>query len=515
MKKFLTSLIVLILVLSCSVAIFAACDDEGGGSGGGSAAYNKTIYFYSSQGQSLTPITETAIQKFQAKYPGWTVVHTTQGGYDDVKDKILGDLQAGQQPDVAYCYADHVASYLETGKVVNIKDLLNSTATVKGNVVELNDDDEWVATGETKDYAVGYDYTNIVSGYYEEGKAINFANYARYGYQRDDILTLPFSKSTELLYYNEDALKAAGIVDKDGNAKPAETWDELWAHCKIIKDKWGNAVTPLGYDSEANWFITMCQQNGWPYTTANGLDQYLFAHKEARDWLNQLREYFLKGYFATQDTNGGYTSGLFTLGVGQLNGVEADQGGAVYCIGSSAGASKQVSTSGKWKVGIAQIPGSIQYDEDGNELYDDDGDLVVNRSCISQGPSLVMFKGGRGVTNADEKVKMTFLFVQELLDAEFQADFSIGSGYNPAVETAFQVPKYINHLNGSDNTAVAAKMARSLSSFFFTSPAFDGSSTARTQVGNALIYAIKGEKSATDALRDAYRNCSGKESTLQ
>ena len=55
-------------------------------------------------------------------------------------------------------------------------------------------------------------------------------------------------------------------------------------------------------------------------------------------------------------------------------------------------------------------------------------DGTVNNSVISQGPSLVMFNAGNGVSNADEKAKMTFLFIKELLDPTFQAQFSIEAG---------------------------------------------------------------------------------------
>ena len=49
-----------------------------------------------------------------------------------------------------------------------------------------------------------------------------------------------------------------------------------------------------------------------------------------------------------------------------------------------------------------------------------------------------------------------------------------------------------------------------MSNDFFTSPAFVGSSTARTQVGNVLVYSMTGQKTAEKALKDAYTNCGGK-----
>ena len=61
--------------------------------------------------------------------------------------------------------------------------------------------------------------------------------------------TLPMSKSTEALYYNKT------FFEKNGLSVPT-TWDEMEAVCARIKEI-DPACVPLGYDSEANWFITM------------------------------------------------------------------------------------------------------------------------------------------------------------------------------------------------------------------------------------------------------------------
>ena len=46
-----------------------------------------------------------------------------------------------------------------------------------------------------------------------------------------------------------------------------------------------------------------------------------------------------------------------------------------------------------------------------------------------------------------------------------------------------------------------------MSDRFFTSPAFVGSSTARDQVGTALMYAATGQKTPEKALADAMSKC--------
>ena len=90
------------------------------------------------------------------------------------------------------------------------------------------------------------------------------------------------------------------------------------------------------------------------------------------------------------------------------------------------------------------------------------------------------------------------------------ASFSIASGYNPPRKSVFEIPAYEKHLNGTSITAAAANVASTMSNDFFTSPAFVGSSTARTQVGNVLVYSMTGQKTAEKALKDAYTNCGGK-----
>jgi len=435
-----------------------------------------TIVFYHTMGDKLQKKLQIAISSFESKYPGWKVEHSQVGGYDDVKSGIIADLQGDNQPDIAYCYADHVAQYIQTEKVIDLKDYINSEEKVN---VSVKGNENLVTLGFTAEQV-----SDFVEGYYNEGLATNYQNYSTYGYEADSMLTLPFVKSTELMYINKTAMTECGLT-------VPTTWDELWAQCDTILEKYPNCV-PLGYDSESNWFITMCEQNNWGYTQANG-NNFLFNGASQKAWLEDLAEKYEDGYFTTQNIYGSYTSNLFALG--------AEDGGCVYCIGSSAGASYQTpknDASGNplFEWAIAPIPTS--------------GAAEGANKVISQGPSLVMFEGRKGVENKDLHSKMTFLFLKELMDPVFQASFSQESGYCPSVKSTYDNSAYETFYNGDSITAVAAKTCNQLVSRFYTSPAFVGSSTARTQVGNALVYAATGQKTADQALADAYVNCGGK-----
>ena len=196
-----------------------------------------------------------------------------------------------------------------------------------------------------------------------------------------------------------------------------------------------------------------------------------------------LKQKFNKDLFTTQEIYGSYTSNLFKKGV--------KDGGTIFSIGSSGGAIHQSSDLFTW--GVAPIPGSVL------------ADGSVNNSAISQGPNLVMFTTEAG--NASEKELMTWLFVKEMMEPSFQAIFSMESGYNPSRQSTFEIEEYATFLEGSTIVAVTAKVASTMSDNFFTSPAFVGSSTARDQVGTALIYASTGQMTAEKALNNALSKC--------
>lgn len=309
--------------------------------------------------------------------------------------------------------------------------------------------------------------------------------------------SLPFSKSTELLYYNETFFTENNIqvpthwwCDESCPADCKSSMEYVCAQILTIDP----AATPLGYDSESNWFITMCEQLGSNYISARG-ENYLFNNETNRSFVERFQTWYSKGWVTTQELHGSYTSSLFTATTGSRS---------YMSIGSSAVATHQRPTkvtnaygtaSYTFNVGIAAIP---QAD-------------ATNPKAISQGPSICMLK-----TGTDEQLMATWLFMKYLTtNAEFQADFALASGYIPVIkslndtskvdylkdengeyilEDGEKVPNvYMSFQNklatadGGDNIAMLSlKVALDHTDSYFTSPAFNGSSTARNQVGDLL-----------------------------
>ena len=454
MKKFLSVLLVCIML----VGIFAMSGCNGVSNAakpnfempeGGYDGSEVTITFYHTMGSNLSDVLNVYIEEFNKLYPNITIVSTQVGGYDDVRDTISTEITVGGQPNIAYCYPDHVALYNLAKAVVTLDTLIDSEI----EVTRADGTTEIIGlTQAQKD--------DFIKGYYEEGQ--QFGDGLMY--------TMPFSKSTEVLYYNKTFFEANGL-------SVPTTWDELEQVCAQIKAIDPSCV-PLGYDSEANWFITMCEQQGSPYTSATG-DHFLFDNEQNRAFVKRFSEWYDKGYVTTQTLYGSYTSGMFVA-------QKPDEVHSYMSIGSSAGAThqrpaKDESGNYPFEVGIASIP---QVNPDAPKV-------------ISQGPSICIFKDEN-----PQEVVASWLFVKFLTTSvEFQAEFSMASGYVPVLKSVADNETYAKFLANADGynyvSALSAKVCLDQQDAYYTSPAFNGSSTARDQVG-ALLTKCLGFK-ASDA----------------
>ena len=435
MKKILVSLLLIVATL-INVLAFTACGPTNtytpidlNGVYDGSKV---TITFWHTMGADNKALLEDAIARFREKYPNITVEHLSYGDYDVVFDQVRTKLTAGNQPNIAYCYPDHVATYNRSESVITLDDLIKNT-----NVIE--------STGEMMGFTQEQ-IDDFIEAYYNEGK--------EYG---DGLMySLPFMKSTEVLYYNKT------IFEENGLGAP-ETWDDVANAIQVLKAKYPNS-TPLGYDSEENFFITLAAQYGSDYTSATG-DHYTFVNDTNKSFVAKFAEWYQKGWMTTSALIGGsYTSDAFKKANDEV-------GKTFMSIGSSAGARYQrpdkVNGEYPFEVGIVPVP---QVNPD-------------NAKVISQGPSICIFED----QNVQE-VYASWLFVKFLTtDAQFQAQYSMKSGYVPVIKSVGETDTYKNYLNKADGgdfiTSLVAKVALEQNEYYFTSPAFAGSADARTQVG--------------------------------
>ena len=493
MKK--TTKLMLTLTSSLLVAVnalsLASCGGKNNGGVSGIntgdvtvTAYNGeavTITFYHSMGSALRDIVDDCIKSFNKIYPNITVNHTSFGDYDGIRDQVTTELSTGRGPSLAACYPDHVALYNKSKAVLSLDGYISSDLTVAGSSEKV---------GLTQEQINDY-----VPFYYEEGKM----------YGDGKMYTLPLMKSTELLYYN-------ATYFNDNNIKVPTTWDEMEQVCARIieiESAKGNACIPLGYDSGANWFITMAEQLGSGYTTAEKGNHFTFNNAENQAFVERFRNWYEKDYVTTKDIYGSYTSDLFKE-------TDSSKIKSYMCIGSSAGASYQTPTKvngeDPFQVGVTMLP---QVDP-------------AKPKMISQGPSICLFK-----KQNDQETAAAWLFTKFITTSlEYQGRFSMNNGYTCAIqsvlddEDVYASDDFLANVQGApvmENAALGIKtygnanlqaacvqLTMDYQNYYYVSPAFVGSSDARTAMEtlmkNALTYDLSNGQTAAQMIQGLFND---------
>ena len=385
-----------------------------------------TITFYHSMSRTLQDALNVSITNFKKIYPNITVEHSSYGSYGGVLSQVNTELTAGDHPDLAYCYSDHVAIYNKVGATQGLDIFINDTAY-----------------GFTLD-----EINNFFDGVLDEGRVFG----------EDETYLIPIAKSTEVLYYNKT------FFNKYGLTVPT-TWEEMETLLQAIKEIDPNCI-PLGYDSESNLFINLAAQFGSPYTDATAENPFVFNNEANRQIVERIHTWYQNGWITTEQLSGGYTSSLFTG--------EFDSGTRCYMvIGSTSGATynQPNSYSGVYafEVGITSIP---QFD-------------VSNPKVISQNPSICIFKN-----EDSQKLWASWLFLKHLAtDEVFQAAVCMNNGCAPVTKSVLDNPSFATFLASADKDgtiniqAYAVKVAIEQYGSFFVTDAFHGSSVAREQVG--------------------------------
>ena len=451
-----------------------------------------TIELWSITGQNNQAQLQSYIDEFRKLEPNVTVTNTIQTGrgYNELKDAVVTKLSTGDYPDRVQCYPDHVAEYINYGKAVNLDPYIN------------NETYGW--TEEDK--------SDIYSAFINEGKE----------YSIEGTYSVPYCKSTEARYYNKGVLVGLDLSSVDssingGNPLSEEylnnlTWEELFGKLcpaiikynsglpddrKILKsnDKF-HAV--FAYDSDDNLFITLAKQYGIGYTSigSDGKPKFDFGEGENKtkrmNLLTKFHEYKEKGYLITKGlAEGNYTNAYFNTQ------------NVLFSVGSTGGYKYQFSSSNPMDIGVAPIP------------HAEGKDLAI----INQGPSLTI------LDHDDENRKLaSWLLYKTITNKENSLDWAVNSGYRSIRKSAVESEEYQEAAStrGKDEKTIDRLLARNrtystsekVRNALFVSPAFLGSSTARTQVSGILTNALNSDKEGTDyqtylsgLFDDAYNAC--------
>lgn len=426
--------------------------------------YNISFWAKNDSNASQVAIYEKAISDFEELYPNIHVSLRNFSSYPDLYRDIITNIETDTTPNVAICYPDHVATYLENPSlIVNLDSLVgNENYGLGGKKIKFD-------SPKLEDF---------VTKYVEEGYLNESLTGKRYLY------VLPFMRSIEVLYYNKtwvnenkDALIALGINITDDLEL---TWDEFWKMCSYARSQNSDSsFIPLVYQSEDNFFIELSKQYGTDYTTEDG--DVLFVNDENKALMMELNTYYKEGLFIMKNNTGIYP------------GDKMNKGEALFGIDSSAGStwigpSSPLGKEGNddFEVGVTILPQA-----DTSNMY-----------TMSQGPSLCLFN-----KSDSQEVIASWLFMQYLLTKDVQVSYAETEGYSPVTYEAISSIEYNNFLD-SDSVYYVQKLASEAVIKYqnnsFITPAFNGSADVRSEVGN-IVKKISVSKTKTIDIDSIFR----------
>ncbi len=424
--------------------------------------YEITFWAKNDTNKNQTAVYKKAIEDFEKLYPNIRVSMKLYTDYGRIYNDIITNIATDTTPNVAITYPDHIATYLEgQNTVVPLETLMEHEQIGLGA-------DGLKYEGPTKE--------EIVPEFLEEG-VIQDTQYA-----------LPYMRSTEVVYINEDYVHELGYEVPD-----VLTWDWIFevADKALEKNEDGTyklngqkVMVPLIYKSTDNMMIQYLKQKGAPYSTEAG--EIELFNDTTKDFLKEIADQAQSGAFST-----------FKLSGYPANFLNAGQ--AVFAIDSTAG-----STWMGANAPLSDISASAR--KDFNTVVRPVPQVdVENIEMISQGPSIALFN-----KSDPQEVMAAWLFAQYLLSNDVQLGYAQTEGYLPVTTKALESEAYQDYLSqkGTDEEHYGVKIDATEvlldnTENTFTTPVFNGSASLRNAAGELVESTVKSVR-RHENIDDAY-----------
>src|SRR5437763_3195714 len=388
------------------------------------AAVDLTMYYPVAVGGPVTKIIDDLVSRFEKENADIKVTAVYAGNYTDTMTKAMTAMKGGQPPQLSMLLSTDVFTLIDENAIVPVDGLA---------------DKAWF-----KDF-----YPAFMANGQVDGKT----------------WSIPFQRSTIVLYWNKDAFKEAGL---DPEKAPA-SWEEMRAIAKklVKKDasgnvsRWGVEIPTTGY---AYWMLqALAIENGQKLMNDAGNEVYLTAPKTvaALDyWVDLSRK-------DTVMPTG--TVDWATLRTDFLEGKTA-------MMWHTTGNLTAVKDNAKFPFGVAMLPASKQ------------------RGSPTGGGNWYIFKKS---TPAERKA--AFEFVRWITSPERTAEWSIATGYVGTRADAYETSKLKEYVAGFPQAAVARDQLK------FATPELSTFQTGRVRkaLDDAIQAALTGGKAPADALKAA------------
>jgi len=421
----------LALVLSaCSAAAPAAPSASSAAAGSAAPAVSAappkvalTFYFPVAVPGPITKIIDGYIAKFEAANPGITVKPVLSGGYPDTLTKIQTTIKGGgTPPDVAVLLSTDLYSLVDSGAIAPL------------------DDEVKAAGGDT-----------YLADFYPA-----FLANSRY---QGHIWSLPFQRSTPVLFYNKDMFAAAGIDATTGPANYQQMVDDAR---KLTKPgtTWGLEISS---DGIPYWLFQ-------PFAIGNGTNVFTAANKVTFDSPKVVQA--LQDFVDLPSKDKVMPSGILQW----ANMPNDFVNGKAAMIWHSSGSLASILAQAKFKVGVGYTVGRVGY------------------GAPTGGGNMYVLKG----IPADHKAA-AWKFMQFMSSADIQADWSIHTGYIAARKSAYDTAAMKDYVAKTPQAAVAPNGLQYAKAELAT----HDNAQVQKALGDAVQAALTGKSTPAAALQAA------------
>ena len=382
------------------------------------------MYYPVAVGGPLTKIMDNLVKEFEEKNPNIEVNAIYSGNYNNARIKALSALRAHKPVQLAVMLSVDLYNLMEQNVIVPFSDIAKS-----------KEDKKWM--------------DSFYPAFMENSKAFG------------KVWSIPFQRSTIIMYYNKDAFKKAGLNPNH----PPQNWKELVSMGKkLTNDKqWGIMIPSSGYPY---WmFGALAKQNGEVLMSKDGKHTY-FDHKGVIGALNFWKDLSQK--------YGIMPKGVINWGTLRKNFLD----GKTAIMWHSTGNLTSVKNNAKFNFGVAMLPAGKM------------------RGTPTGGGNFYIFK------SATPKERMAALkFVKFMTSPKTAAKWSKATGYIGTSPAAYKTKILEDYVKSFP----AAKVARDQLKYATAELSTYQSSRIRKVLDDAIQSVLTGEKSAKEALRDAQK----------
>lgn len=348
------------------------------------------------------------IETFEETYPMFEVEEVRMATFEYLEEAVISK-KTEELPTIVQATPKNISKFLEKDLVVNLNQYI-SNGYITSEYIDYLDDDNWLCSdiiGLTND-----DILDIIPSFYEEG--------AIYG--DSQMYSLPFLKTTEVLYYNKDfMIEHSENLSKFNISTNGDwnnpSWEDVLGVAEYYKTFTENvSAKKVGFmtDDLTKLFINLTHQSGSKFSEYNGKNiVYSFNNDLSKDAIKWLARNYQENLFGlVSDFDVDYASDVFKNG---------------HCLMVvDKAASSSYYANNKFNVGVTSYP---QKDENHQSITIDGSNLCLLNK------------------NNDLETLGGWLFLKWLTNYENNLYLSMNTNYLPIRRSVFESSLFQEELN--------------------------------------------------------------------